>query len=154
MSCSQDKLRSCCRRWVPGSARIAIIGATAGGKGCLQVLQLEGSILGPVASTLRPAPLKCGTFGAAGEVASYVPRCCQAQHWQVWRCRCSMVTVQRLCTAVPGRHFATGSFEGRLQTWDLDCPEQPVYDTCAHQSIVNAVDGFGGQVPAGLYLWC
>ena len=48
--------------------------------------------------------------------------------------------------ALPGRHFATGGFDGRLQTWDLEFSEQPVYDTLAHQGIVNAIDGFGGQV--------
>ena len=26
------------------------------------------------------------------------------------------------------RHLATGSFAGRLQLWDLDRPERPVYD--------------------------
>ena len=48
---------------------------------------------------------------------------------------------------MPGRHLATGSFDGRLQTWDLEKPEQAVYDATAHQGIVNGIDGFGGQVP-------
>jgi len=47
------------------------VGATAGGKGCLQVLRLEGSSLTPVADARKPAPLKCGTFGAAGDVVPY-----------------------------------------------------------------------------------
>ena len=59
-------------RWVPDSARIAVVGATAGGKGCLQVLQLEGSALTSVADVRKPSPLKCGTFGAAGEVLPHV----------------------------------------------------------------------------------
>ena len=52
------------------------------------------------------------------------------------------------CTgaALPSRHFATGGFHGHLQTWDLERLEQPVYDTVAHQGIVNGIDGFGGQV--------
>ena len=44
------------------------MGATAGGKGSLQVLRFEGSSLTPVADVRKPAPLKCGTFGAAGDV--------------------------------------------------------------------------------------
>ena len=50
--------------------------------------------------------------------------------------------------ALPERHLATGSFSGRLQTWDLDRAEQPVYDAVAHKGIVNGIDGFGGQVLA------
>ena len=60
---------SCCAyRWVPGSARIAVVGATAGSKGCLQVLQLAGSTLESIADVRKPAPLKCSTFGAVGDV--------------------------------------------------------------------------------------
>ena len=43
------------------------------------------------------------------------------------------LTEQHTRAALPGRHLATGSFDGRLQTWDLECPEQPVYDAIAHQ---------------------
>ena len=58
---------------MPGSARIAVVGATAGGKGCLQVLRSEGSTLEHVAEAWKPAPLKCGTFGAAGDAPHVYP---------------------------------------------------------------------------------
>ena len=47
---------------------------------------------------------------------------------------------------LPGRHLATGSFGGHLQTWDLDRQDEPVYEAVAHKGIVNGIDGFGGQV--------
>ena len=43
------------------------------------------------------------------------------------------------------RHLATGNFEGYLQLWDLERPEKPLVDVKAHTSIVNAIDGAGGQ---------
>ena len=43
------------------------------------------------------------------------------------------------------RHLATGNFEGYLQLWDLQRPEKPLMDVKAHTSIVNAIDGAGGQ---------
>jgi len=77
----------CAGRWVPGSARVAVVGASAGGKGCLQVLRFEGSSLTPVADVRKPAPLKCGTFGAAGDVLPYaltlpLMLCTAAQCWR------------------------------------------------------------------------
>jgi hypothetical protein len=44
-------------------------------------------------------------------------------------------------------HLATGSFNGRLQVWDLErgAAGAPVFDAQAHASIVNAADGFGGR---------
>ena len=48
--------------------------------------------------------------------------------------------------AAPGsQQLATGTFGGRLQVWDLGAPAAPVFDTQAHASIVNAIDGFGGR---------
>jgi len=43
------------------------------------------------------------------------------------------------------RHLATGNFEGYLQLWDLERADAPVMDVKAHTSIVNAIDGCGGQ---------
>lgn len=43
------------------------------------------------------------------------------------------------------RRLATGNFDGRLQIWDMESLGKPVYDAQAHASIVNAVDGCGGQ---------
>lgn len=43
--------------------------------------------------------------------------------------------------------LAVGGFDGRLQLWDLQHgPRTPLWDTQAHASIVNGMDGFGGQV--------
>jgi len=44
------------------------------------------------------------------------------------------------------RRLATGNFAGQLQIWDLENLGKPVYEVQAHASIVNAIDGCGGQV--------
>ena len=46
------------------------------------------------------------------------------------------------------RQLATGNFEGRLQIWDMERPQNAVFDVQAHASIVNMVDGCGGQAKA------
>jgi hypothetical protein len=47
------------------------------------------------------------------------------------------------------RRLATGNFAGKLQIWDLEQAAKPVYEVQAHASIVNQIDGFGGQVRHG-----
>lgn len=42
--------------------------------------------------------------------------------------------------------LAVGTFDGKLQLWDLEQPKEPLLDVQAHASIVNAIDAFGGQV--------
>lgn len=44
------------------------------------------------------------------------------------------------------RQLATGSFEGKLEIWDIENTRQPLFAVQAHASIVNALDGCGGQV--------
>jgi hypothetical protein len=44
------------------------------------------------------------------------------------------------------RRLATGNFNGELQLWDLECTNKPIFEVQAHASIVNKVDGCGGQV--------
>ena len=48
------------------------------------------------------------------------------------------------------RRLATGNFAGQLQIWDLENMNKPVYEVQAHASIVNAIDGCGGQVRPGV----
>jgi len=43
------------------------------------------------------------------------------------------------------RTLATGNFEGYLQLWDLEHSDKAIMDVKAHTSIVNAIDGCGGQ---------
>jgi len=42
------------------------------------------------------------------------------------------------------RHLATGDFGGYLHLWDLQRTEAPIWESKAHATIVNAVDGCGG----------
>jgi hypothetical protein len=44
------------------------------------------------------------------------------------------------------RRLATGNFGGELQIWDLENTSAPLFSAQAHASIVNAIDGCGGQV--------
>lgn len=48
-------------------------------------------------------------------------------------------------SALEERHLATGDFKGYMMTWDLERMSQPVYSAQAHESIINCIDGCGGQ---------
>lgn len=50
------------------------------------------------------------------------------------------------------RQLATGNFVGKLQIWDIESTGQPLFDVQAHASIVNALDGCGGQVGPASHL--
>lgn len=47
-------------------------------------------------------------------------------------------------SSVQQRYLATGDFEGKLQIWNLERLEMPVYSVKAHREIINAIDGVGG----------
>jgi WD40 repeat protein len=49
-------------------------------------------------------------------------------------------------SSISDPQLATGGFDGKLQLWDLENLKAPVWDAQAHASIVNGIDGFGGQV--------
>mmetsp|Transcript_5286 Transcript_5286/g.10103 ORF Transcript_5286/g.10103 Transcript_5286/m.10103 type:complete len:358 (-) Transcript_5286:33-1106(-) len=42
------------------------------------------------------------------------------------------------------RHLATGDYKGRLNIWDLEKPEKPLFDCQGHSSMINCIDGIGG----------
>ncbi|RUP46237.1 hypothetical protein BC936DRAFT_147178 [Jimgerdemannia flammicorona] len=42
------------------------------------------------------------------------------------------------------RHLATGDFAGKLQLWDLERTEMPIFSIKAHDNIINGMDGCGG----------
>ncbi|XP_041352610.1 WD repeat-containing protein 92-like [Gigantopelta aegis] len=42
------------------------------------------------------------------------------------------------------RFIATGDFDGKLQIWNLESTELPVYSVKGHKEIINAIDGVGG----------
>ncbi|CAH0383633.1 unnamed protein product [Bemisia tabaci] len=47
-------------------------------------------------------------------------------------------------SSLQSRHLATGSFDGKLNIWDLEDPKHPIYTVDAHNEIINTIDGFGG----------
>lgn len=47
------------------------------------------------------------------------------------------------------RYFATGDFDGKMQIWNLESMEFPVYSVKGHKEIINAIDGVGGLVGEG-----
>ncbi|XP_071079335.1 dynein axonemal assembly factor 10-like [Haliotis cracherodii] len=42
------------------------------------------------------------------------------------------------------RFLATGDFDGKMQMWNLESTELPVYSVKAHKEIINCIDGVGG----------
>ncbi len=61
-----------------------------------------------------------------------------------------MAAVGLLCHACWCPHTVKGclcvSYSFPIQVWDLEHTGQPFFDVQAHASIVNQLDGFGGQV--------
>lgn len=53
-------------RWVPYSARMAVLGMYPRGTGVLQVYEMRVGALTLVAEVEKPTGFKCGTFGASG----------------------------------------------------------------------------------------
>lgn len=47
-------------------------------------------------------------------------------------------------SSLQDRHLATGDFAGKMETWDLERADMPVYSVKAHSEIVNCIDGVGG----------
>ncbi len=47
-------------------------------------------------------------------------------------------------SSLADRSLATGDFGGYMQLWDLERLDRPVWETKAHATIVNAIDGCGG----------
>lgn len=47
-------------------------------------------------------------------------------------------------TSLQQRHLATGDFDGRMQIWNLESLELPVYSVKGHKEIINCIDGVGG----------
>ncbi|CAM9370319.1 unnamed protein product [Chrysoparadoxa australica] len=48
-------------------------------------------------------------------------------------------------SSLENRHMASGDYDGKLNIYDLERNDVPVYGIQAHASIVNAIDGFGGS---------
>jgi hypothetical protein len=51
-------------------------------------------------------------------------------------------------SSVSNPRLAAGTFDGKLQLWDLEQCRAPSWSCQSHASIVNGIDGFGGKVGA------
>merc|ERR1712062_607688 len=47
-------------------------------------------------------------------------------------------------TSLQQRYLATGDLEGKLQIWNLESTELPIYSVKGHREIINSIDGIGG----------
>ena len=48
-------------------------------------------------------------------------------------------------SSIEQRHIACGDFKGNLSIYDLSRQDAPVFSAQAHKSIINTIDGIGGQ---------
>ncbi|KAH9507210.1 WD repeat-containing protein 92 [Bulinus truncatus] len=47
-------------------------------------------------------------------------------------------------SSLQSRHLATGDFSGKLQIWNLESLDLPIYTAQAHKEIINCIDAVGG----------
>lgn len=47
------------------------------------------------------------------------------------------------------RYMATGDFDGKMQIWNIESMELPIYSVKGHKEIINSIDGVGGYVGEG-----
>ena len=98
-------------KWLPCSAKFAVIGQLPRGTGIIQVYELQGASIKLLSETEQPSAFKACTLGAS---------------------------------SLSQRHLATGDFDGRLCTWDLERLSTPLTTIKAHDQIINTMDGCGG----------
>lgn len=154
-------------RWIPGTAKFVALGEYARNTGCLQVrhtgeyvsmiavqevhgihssclqvFELQDNKLQKVQEVEKPARFKCGTFGASsmserqlatGSFQGQLQVCSLRDQALEWHSRCRLLQVIQDC------HLC------RVQMWDLEHTKEPVYSAKAHASIINQIDGTGGQ---------
>jgi len=101
-------------KWVPMSAKFAVVGCFPKGSGALQVHELDGAALKVVAQRELPEGLKCATFGATSYEARQLATGDYAGKLSVW-------DLER-----------------------LEAGAAPVFQVKGHNSIINAIDGIGG----------
>lgn len=121
-------------RWVPSSARLAVLGLKANGRGILQVLELEAGRLKTVTTSEQPHGLKCATFGAstleqrnvavgdfAGNVSIFDLEDAARPVWSV-KGHDTLVNCIDGCGGLNigcgAPELATGSRDGTVKVWD------------------------------------
>jgi len=120
-------------KWVPMSAKFAVVGCYPKGSGALQVHELDGASLKLVAQREVPEGVKCATFGATSYEARQLATGDYAGQLAVW-------DLERLGG---GGDSASSSSVG---TGAGAAPSKaaPVFQVKGHTSIINAIDGIGG----------
>lgn len=121
-------------RWVPSSARLAVMGLQAKGTGVLEVLELEAGKLKTIVSQEKQHGIKCGTFGAsslenrsiavgdfAGNVSIYDLEHAAKPVWNV-KGHETLVNCIEGCGGLSigcgAPELVTGSRDGCVKVWD------------------------------------
>jgi len=102
-------------KFVPRSARFVVLGSHPKGTGAFQIYEITHDELKGDVKLLKDAEKACAF-------------------------KCGTFGAANLNT----RFFATGDFDGKLCTWDLENPDLPVYSAHGHKEIINSIDGVGG----------
>ena len=120
--------------------------------------EVRGNELQKTQEVEKQTSFKCGTFGASSPSEGQLATGSFQGHLQVSHGNNDPASMQQLI-AVPllatvylyaaGCHIMIISC---LQMWDLEHTKEPVYTAKAHTSLINHIDGTGGQ--ASLLISC
>mmetsp|Transcript_30634 Transcript_30634/g.65634 ORF Transcript_30634/g.65634 Transcript_30634/m.65634 type:complete len:432 (+) Transcript_30634:2216-3511(+) len=119
-------------KWIPRSARIVCTGISPGSKGALRIYELQRDGTKEIFQdlALRPNGIKCTTFGASR---------IEYQHLAMgeYDGKLTIIDLERCCKPA--------SDDGKENIFDSNQQRGEIFSVRAHNGIVNAIDGIGGN---------
>jgi len=127
-------------KWVPVSARLAVVGATNLRKGALHIYQMDKGKLNPLANSEKPSEIKCATFGASAFEQRHLATGDYDGKLNIWdleRLDKAILSVQahpQMVSSIDGcgglsiagaPEIVTGGRDGSVKVWDVR-QEDPV----------------------------
>jgi WD40 repeat protein len=141
-------------KWVPMSAKFAVVGCYPKGTGCIQVHELDGSTLKKVADKELNDGVKCCTFGASSYEKRHLATGDYAGHLSVWdldRLDTPVFQVKghsSIINAIDGigglnvgsgaPEIVTGSRDGCVKVWDVR-QKEPVVSGAKDQRMAAGI---------------
>ena len=125
-------------RWIPCSARFALVGTHARGTGALQVYALNHGKMETLLDIEKQHGFKCCTFAASSLEQRHLA---SGDYDGRLAVGCSL---RRLRFIFSHPLFRNKPLNARAQVWNLEHTDLPIYSVKAHAGLINCIDGCGG----------